>query len=137
MRIPVANSSTNGSQGEPKDHRILIFLPFPLTEESLQHIRDEFPGISVSAYQVPWRSTKPPAEVSAEELANATILVTGSVLPAKEQVPKIRYIQLASAGANHILDHPLFTETDILFCTANGVHGYVILRAVHRRVCIS
>lgn len=128
MRIPVANSSTKVSQSEPGDHRVLIFLPWPPTEESLQHIRDEFPGIGVSAYQVPWRSTEPPDEVSAEELANATILVTGSVLPAKEQVPNVRYVQLASAGSEHISEHPLFTETDILFCTANGVHGYVIWR---------
>ncbi|PKS05017.1 hypothetical protein jhhlp_008383 [Lomentospora prolificans] len=123
MRVPISDVAVPGIQGEAKDHHVLLFLPWPAEEELLQHIRDQFPGISVSAYQVPWMDTVPPSSVPAEELEKATILVTGSVLPAREQVPNLGYVQLSSAGANHVLNNPLFTDTNIVFCTANGVHG--------------
>jgi hypothetical protein len=42
--------------------------------------------------------------------------------------PKLEYVQIQSAGANHIIQHPLFRDTDIALCTASGVHGYVFPR---------
>ncbi|KAH8128476.1 hypothetical protein LI328DRAFT_151342 [Trichoderma asperelloides] len=35
----------------------------------------------------------------------------------------LEYVQIQSAGANHILKNPLFNKTDIALCTASGVHG--------------
>ncbi|CAI4215735.1 unnamed protein product [Parascedosporium putredinis] len=112
MRVRVESGLGPGIRGELKDQHV--------------HIRDRFPGISVSAYEVPWRDTEPPSNIPAEELERATVLVTGSVLPSREQAPNLGYVQLSSAGANHVLNHPLFTDTDIIFCTANGVHGGIL-----------
>ena len=33
------------------------------------------------------------------------------------------FVQLSSAGANFLPKMPLFAETEVPFCTANGVHG--------------
>lgn len=42
--------------------------------------------------------------------------------PSPEQVPLLRWVQLYSAGANRILDQPLF-HTSVIFTTASGVHA--------------
>ncbi|KAF3771303.1 hypothetical protein M406DRAFT_240378, partial [Cryphonectria parasitica EP155] len=60
------------------------------------------------------------------EWKDVTILLTGysrEFLPEKDDVPKLQYVQLSSAGANAIVSDPLYTDTDVAFCTANGVHG--------------
>jgi hypothetical protein len=53
---------------------------------------------------------------------HVTYGMTYNVLPTRELAPKLQYMQLCSAGANHIHRLPLYEETDIAFCTANGVH---------------
>ena len=39
-------------------------------------------------------------------------------LPSPEQAPRLRWVQLYSAGPDHILDHPLFS-TPVIFTTAS------------------
>lgn len=43
-------------------------------------------------------------------------------LPAPEQVPHLRWVQLYSAGPDPILNHPLF-QTSVIFTTTSGVHA--------------
>ncbi len=32
-------------------------------------------------------------------------------------------VQFTSAGINHVVKHPLFTDTDVPLCTVSGIHG--------------
>jgi phosphoglycerate dehydrogenase-like enzyme len=51
-------------------------------------------------------------------------LFTLTNLPnAPEQAPKLKYVHLFSAGADRILKHPLFLNTDIKFTNGSGIHG--------------
>jgi phosphoglycerate dehydrogenase-like enzyme len=43
-------------------------------------------------------------------------------LPSPEQVPRLRWVQLYSAGPDLILDQPLF-QTSVVFTTASSVHA--------------
>src|SRR6266487_5497679 len=43
-------------------------------------------------------------------------------LPFPEQAPRLRWVQLYSAGPDPILNHPLF-QTLVIFTTASGVHA--------------
>lgn len=38
-------------------------------------------------------------------------------------MPNIKFIQFISAGTNHVAKHPIYTDTKIPLCSANGVHG--------------
>lgn len=116
----------------PTEETLLALLPYEPSESLVQRIKDAYPNIAVSAYQVPWGALELPDAVTNEALAKVTILVTGSSLPKKESVPKLKYVQLSSAGANHVLENPLFKGTDVKLCTANGVHGYVVLSGLFR-----
>jgi lactate dehydrogenase-like 2-hydroxyacid dehydrogenase len=37
--------------------------------------------------------------------------------------PNLKFIQFFSAGTNHVAQHPIYTDSKIPLCSANGVHG--------------
>lgn len=110
-----------------KGHKLLMLVPAPFLPppEYLEHLSRRFPGLEIFTHAREWAdgSAPVPSADGGWRWEDITILITGSALPDKEQAVKLQYVQLLSAGANHILKHPLFAETDITFCTANGVHG--------------
>lgn len=54
----------------------------------------------------------------------ATILVTSFVLPpTPDVVPNLRWIQVLSAGIDHLIDQPIYKDTNIPITTASGIHG--------------
>lgn len=58
-------------------------------------------------------------------LARAEVLFTLFAIPRPEQVPNLRWVQLHSAGANQVLESPLF-QTDATFTTTSGIHAIPI-----------
>ena len=62
------------------------------------------------------------AHLPAEAFAQAGVLYTFSALPQPHQAPRLRWVQLNSAGANHALKHPLFAA-DVVFTTTSGLHA--------------
>lgn len=54
----------------------------------------------------------------------ATILVTFFVLPpTPDVVPNLRWIQVLSAGIDHLVDQPIYKDTLIPITTVSGIHG--------------
>lgn len=104
-------------------HKLLILTPWRPTEDFFDRLRSEHPGLEVVYHALDWQAKKPGSDFPEKEWEDVTILLTGSALPSREAAPKLAYVQLMSAGANHILENPLFLKTDVAFCTANGVHG--------------
>lgn len=107
-----------------KGHKLLVIAPWEAPAGFVEKLAAEFPDLQVD-YHVHGRSATPPSTtiVSDETWRDVTILLTFATLPTPEQAPKLQYVQLMSAGANHVLDKPLFKDTEVTFCTANGVHG--------------
>lgn len=102
-----------------KGHKLLVALPsFKPSKEEVDELKSRYPGLEVQLGSV--------KDVTKEEWKDVTILVTGynsEGLPDKDDVPNLEYVQLSSAGANLVVSDPLYKDTDIAFCTANGVHG--------------
>lgn len=67
--------------------------------------------------------------IAAHEWADVEALYTGGAVPDPEHAPHLRWVQLYSAGADHVLDRPLFA-TDTIFTTASGIHGIPIAEHV-------
>lgn len=106
-------------------HKLLV-LKLPAfsepTDRDIDELRRAYPGLVVQVARL--------ADLTPADWHDVTVLLTGSsraTLPRKEDVPKLEYVQLTSAGANSVVADPLFSETDVAFCTANGVHGWVFL----------
>lgn len=88
------------------------------SEKDVAEIKKKYPDLTVLVGNF--------EDISKEDWKDVTILLTGSsrgTLPKKDDVPKLEYVQLSSAGANLVVPDPLFSETNVAFCTANGVHG--------------
>ncbi|KAL0944941.1 d-isomer specific 2-hydroxyacid dehydrogenase [Colletotrichum truncatum] len=116
MLLPPPNPTLEG-------HKLLILSQFKPDDEYLNKLHTEFPGLKIIFHELGFPEKKPRPDFDEKEWKDVTVLLTGSALPDPEIAPKLQYVQLQSAGANHILKHPLFTDTDVAFATANGVHG--------------
>lgn len=114
-----------------KGHKILVLTPWDTPQEYLAGLRSRFPDLEVTVHKQQWDVIVYDDPIPESCWDGVTILVTGSCLPTLEQAPKLQFVQLLSAGANFILDKPLFTDTDIAFCTSNGVHGYADAERYH------
>ncbi|EFX02654.1 2-hydroxyacid dehydrogenase [Grosmannia clavigera kw1407] len=102
-------------------HKLILLSPFALPDDCVPTLTKTFPGLEVVARYQPWdRQT---TDLPEEEWRDATILATGSMLPDAELAPKLQYVQLFSAGANHLAEHAVFKDHKVVFCGANGVHG--------------
>ncbi|KAL7626145.1 hypothetical protein AAE478_002915 [Parahypoxylon ruwenzoriense] len=109
---------------ELRGHKLLLLVPWEPPVGYIDDLHQKFPGLEVihSNWDT-WRETSLPSNIADEDWKTITILLTGPKFPTPEAAPNLQLVQLQSAGANYILDNPLFTDTDIAFCTANGVHG--------------
>lgn len=110
-----------------RGHKLLVLASWPLPDDFRARVAARFPDLQVECRAQRWDGAPglPAASLPADAWEGVTILLTFSTLPAgPAEAPALRYVQLMSAGANHVLDRPLFAETDdVAFCTANGVHG--------------
>jgi len=57
------------------------------------------------------------------------VLCTFGALPVPTHAPRLRWVQLLSAGADHVMDHPLFSDGAML-TTASGIHAINIAELV-------
>lgn len=58
-----------------------------------------------------------------EALARAEVLYTFGLPPALEQVPRLRWVQLSSAGVEHLANHPAMRARHIHITTTSGIHA--------------
>ncbi|KAH7129944.1 hypothetical protein B0J13DRAFT_598295 [Dactylonectria estremocensis] len=106
-----------------KGHKAIIATTAKAPPAAVEAIRKQFPDLQLKLYVVPWGNSEIGGDFEEEDWKDTTLLLTATVLPTVEQASRIQYVQLSSAGANHILNRPYFSDTKVPFCTANGVHG--------------
>ncbi|KAI1503740.1 D-isomer specific 2-hydroxyacid dehydrogenase [Biscogniauxia marginata] len=101
---------------------LMVLMPWIPPSDWVSNLAKISPGIRVEAHKVEMYGTDIPKEISAETWKKVTVLFTWKRFPLRELTPNLKYVQLLSAGCNQIFGLPLFEDTDIAFCTANGVH---------------
>lgn len=122
MRSGPENTMSNSK----KDDFLLCLLRGPEPKEIIQRIEKEHPGLEVKYISVPRvdRSQKNVGGIPEELYARATVLFTLDFLPpTPSAAPNLSLIQFSSAGTNHIVNHPIYTDSKIPLTTASGVHG--------------
>lgn len=82
-----------------------------LPEDVVKRIRSRFPDLEIVL------ATDLPAQYQ-----DATIIMTNTQFPNIDQALKLQLVQVTAAGANRPVALPIFKDTKIPFCTANGVH---------------
>jgi phosphoglycerate dehydrogenase-like enzyme len=96
---------------------IYVLSTVKFDQELLAKIRAVSPRIVLTQHTSP-----DAAHIPAEAFAQADVIYTFSALPHPHQAPRLRWVQLNSAGANHLVKHPLFA-TDVVFTTNSGLHA--------------
>ena len=106
-----------------RSSKLLILTPWEPSKEFLRSLQEEHPDLKVQHHKLPgWGDPSVPKDLSADDWKDVTVLLTFKIIPPKDLVPNMKYVQLMSAGCNHIMDKDLFLTTDTKFCTANGTH---------------
>jgi len=119
-------SSSSSSKG--KD--VLLITTELLTGQIshlLHDLNERHPEIKV---EIVTKDT--PLESFSQETLKATKYLLGFTnFPRPEQVPNLKYVQIFSAGSNHLHNNPLWKhEDDVIWCSASGVHGPIIAEYV-------
>ncbi|KAK5627569.1 hypothetical protein RRF57_003284 [Xylaria bambusicola] len=121
----IPDSAVVAPNKDLEGHTLLILTNEDLPDGYEKHLRAKFPGLKlVHSHFNPWLNTNAPIpNVTDEDWEEVTVLLTGPRLPTIKEAPKLQLVHLQSAGANYVLENPLFKDTKIPFCTANGVAG--------------
>lgn len=104
--------------------KVKVLCTLRFGEELLDKLRAVSPRLIVE--QVTCHNEEEVAQALDEEVE---ILYTFRVPPNLSRTPNLRWVQLHSAGVNHLLDHPLM-KSDILITTASGIHATPIAEYV-------
>lgn len=113
---------TGDGAGSLSNDIVLLFMPFPERPEWTDRIFKRY------GLRVRWVNSirEDKSVISAAELGpefdGVTLLCTYMPPPA-ELIPKVRFVQLTSAGADKWLSHPKYQEKSTVFCTSNGVNS--------------
>ncbi|EOA88894.1 uncharacterized protein SETTUDRAFT_148432 [Exserohilum turcica Et28A] len=106
---------------------VLCTLPWPEADASrvIKVLKETFNDVDVEYHFTKYLNGKAePIHVPEESLHRAKYMATLFWLPpSPASLPSVKLIQFASAGVNNHANHPIYTDSDIPLCSANGVHG--------------
>lgn len=130
--------------------KVNVALALPVAGDLQEQIRSVDPRLQVvplsRAQRRVWREGRPlwagyqephtPDEESEEEaktrldelLAGVEVVLTNPVVPGDilARAPKLRWLQLTSAGADRLLDAPVVRDSNVTVTTASGIHAVPI-----------
>src|SRR5581483_10063201 len=103
-----------------------VLITAPLDAEKQRRIQGLFPDLRVQVWRGQEMGAVPDVLWQEVEILYTSFATS---LPAPAQVPRLRWVQLYSAGPDHILAHPLFS-TGVTFTTTSGIHAVAIAEYV-------
>ena len=105
--------------------KLMLFFPKEPDHQWINKISERYPGL-----QVNWvASVKSDGqsidskELSAEDWDGTTMLFADFIPPPADLLSKVRFVQLASAGADIWYDHPVYLRKETIFSNASGVYS--------------
>lgn len=121
--IPTSTPSSKQSRSTMASDDVLLMLTGAERDEQWE--QSLFPRIP-GKLQVRWENLRKPdgslrsvEEVDRGIFEDVTILFTYAPVPA-EWIPKVRFVQLSSAGSDLWASHPKFLDNGVKFATTSG-----------------
>ncbi len=90
------------------------------SDELLDRLRAVSPRLVVRQHNAPSVD-----EVPAPWWDQVEVLYTASAVPDSARAPRLRWLQLHTAGVDHVLDTPLW-RSDVVITTSSGIHAPVM-----------
>lgn len=104
-----------------------VLITAPLPAQGLERIQNISSELDVQRWQYSTQGAVPTALWNEVEVLYTSF---ATPLPPPASVPHLRWVQLYSAGPDHILQHPLCSETSVFFTTTSGIHAIPIAEHV-------
>ncbi|KAJ3522700.1 hypothetical protein NM208_g12748 [Fusarium decemcellulare] len=100
---------------------LLVYLPCQAPPAFLEATSSRFPELQVRWFEAPIVDFKllPPDHLPPEAWEGVTMMCIYHV-PKVENVPKVRFFQVASAGLDMWVNYPKYLDPEVLFCNASG-----------------
>lgn len=105
--------------------KLLLFFPKDPDTEWIKKITTKYPGLEVK-----WaNSVKDDGsfvnekDLPAEYWEDTTLLFVDYLPPPAELISKVRFVQLAAAGADAWLGHPTYLQKETVFSNASGLYS--------------
>lgn len=92
--------------------RVVVAMNF--SDDIMEQLREVSPRLHIERYY---------PNVPEHVWHDAEVLFTVNRFPLPEQAPRLRWIQLYSAGLDNILKEPIIQAEDVEVTTASGVHS--------------
>ncbi|MCY3863804.1 MAG: D-2-hydroxyacid dehydrogenase [Chloroflexi bacterium] len=94
--------------------RIFVTIAMDFSAEILVELREISPRLQIERHF---------PDVPPDVMAKTEILYTTDYYPEPEQAPKLRWIQMNSAGMNQALGHSIVQAEDIMVTSTSGIHA--------------
>ena len=98
----------------PENGRIVVAVAIDFSDEIIAELREISPRLHIERFF---------PIVPADVIARAEVLYTVGYFPEPEGAPKLRWIQLNSAGVNHALRNRIAQAEDIMVTSVSGIHA--------------
>src|SRR5688572_16266643 len=100
----------------PNTLNVLLTMPFSAAQI------EKISAVS-SRIVVTQREARSPEDI-ADVIGSTDVLYTWNVLPSSvADAPRLRWVQLHSAGIDGVLESPLYVNNDVAFTTGSGIHA--------------
>lgn len=99
---------------ESTNERVRVIVAMDFSDEIIQQLQEVSPKLLIERYF---------PEVPNAVWAEAEILYTVDKLPEPAQAPRLRWIQLHTAGVDHIVQAPIIQAEDVDVTTISGIHA--------------
>ncbi|CRG87574.1 hypothetical protein PISL3812_04592 [Talaromyces islandicus] len=105
--------------------KLMLFFPKEPDQQWINKIVKKHPGLQVDWVTSVKSDGQPVNEkdLSAECWKDTTLLFADFIPPPAELLSKVRFVQLASAGADIWYDHPVYLRKETVFSNASGVYS--------------
>src|SRR5262249_26099563 len=95
-----------------------VLLTMPFSAAQVEKISAVSPRIAITQ-----REARSPEDI-ADVIGATDVLYTWNVFPAvPADAPRLRWVQLHSAGIDGVIDNPLYLNSDVAFTTGSGIHA--------------
>ena len=96
------------------EERIRVVVAMDFADELVENLAALAPRLRVERHF---------PQVPDSAWADMEVLYASRLIPLPEQAPRLRWIQLHSAGINHLLGKPILAAEDVAITTASGIHA--------------
>lgn len=100
------------------EDKVNVLVTTQADESLIQQLREISPRLNLVHHPA-----HAPGEIPPDLWDDVEVLFTWDVLPDREVAPQLRWVQVLSAGVDHVVDNPLFADQEVLLTTTSGIHS--------------